>query len=463
MNQSITISEQVQRVFTAHATLAAIGVKVRQLRLLKPIFQKVKSVQKKVKYTSVEKLVDGLIAMLAGAHGLVEINKRVRPDAGLQRAFGRSGCAEQSVVQDTLDACTAETVEQMQQAVATIYREHSQGYRHNYRQGWQLLEVDMTGRPCGRKAAVASKGYFGRQRNRRGRQVGYVVATPYEEIVVERVFDGRTQLTTALRPLVEAAEQTLDLDEEKRKRTILRVDAGDGSVADVNWMLARGYQVHGKDYSGSRAEKLAESVQKWVTDPGDPGRQFGWVTAPTADVYCRAVQRIAVRCRKNNGQWGVGVILSTLAPQEVLILTGQPAEQSDDALAVLWAYVRFYDQRGGGIEIEIKEDKHGLGTLKRNKKRFAAQQMVVQLEVLAHNILVWARRWLASTCPKVAHFGLLRLVRDVFHMNGVIVCDCTTNIVQIVLNRADPLAKPLCTGLAGLLAQGQVAVTLGET
>ena len=228
---------------------------------------------------------------------------------------------------------------------------------------WQLLEVDMTGRPCGRKAAVAGKGYLGRQRNRRGRQVGYVVATPYEEIVVERVFDGRTQLTTALRPLVEAAEQTLDLDEEKRKRTILRVDAGDGSVADVNWMLARGCQVHGKDYPGSRAEKLAESVQKWVTDPGDPGRQFGWVTAPTAEVYCRAVQRIAVCCRKNNGQWGVGVILSTLAPQEVLILTGQPAEQSDDALAVLWAYVRFYDQRGGGIEIEIKEDKHGLGTL----------------------------------------------------------------------------------------------------
>ena len=55
---------------------------------------------------------------------------------------------------------------------------------------------------------------------------------------MERVFDGKTQLTAALRPLVEAAEQTLDLDEEKRKRTILRVDSGGGSVADVNWMLA---------------------------------------------------------------------------------------------------------------------------------------------------------------------------------------------------------------------------------
>jgi len=37
-----------------------------------------------------------------------------------------------------------------------------------------------------------------------------------------------------------------------------------------------------------------------------------------------------------------------------------------------------------GLKIEIKEDKQGLGTTKRNKKRFEAQQMLVQLEVLAH-------------------------------------------------------------------------------
>ncbi len=35
---------------------------------------------------------------------------------------------------------------------------------------------------------------------------------------------------------------------------------------------------------------------------------------------------------------------------------------------MLLAYVHFYDQRGGGIEIEIKEDKQGLNTTKRNKK-----------------------------------------------------------------------------------------------
>jgi len=58
------------------------------------IFQKVRTVQKTVKFSPTAKLVDALITILAGAHGLMEANKRVRPDQGLQQAFGRSGCAE---------------------------------------------------------------------------------------------------------------------------------------------------------------------------------------------------------------------------------------------------------------------------------------------------------------------------------------------------------------------------------
>lgn len=458
MSKSYCLPEQ--RTFTARAPLVAIGIKIRHSGLLQPIFQKVRIAQKKVKFSPTEKLVDALIAILAGAHGLVEVNKRVRPDVALQRAFGRSGCAEQSVVQDTLDACTAQNVAQMEEAVALIYRKHSRGYRHPYHLEWQLLDVDLTGRPCGPKAAFASRGYFRHPRNRQGRQVGYVLATDYEEVVVEQVFPGRDQLPTALRPLIEATERTLNLDEAKRQRTILRIDSGGGSVDQVNWLLARGYHVHCKDYSAVRAKKLAESVQEWVTDPRDPSRQFGWVTLP-AEVYIRPVRRIAVRCRKGNGQWGVGVIISTLAPEVVLRLVGEPVVRVNEPEVVLWAYVRFYDQRGGGVEIEIKEDKHGLGTCRRNKKRFEAQQMVVLLEMLAHNILVWARHWLAGVCSRVARWGILRWVRDVFQMNGVIVFHAAT-AVQIVLNKGDPLAKELCSGLADLLTPEHVAVTLGE-
>src|SRR6266508_1966549 len=200
MKQSITISEHSSPA----ASLAAIGVHIQHLDLFAPIRQTVQIAQKTVKYTPTDKLYDAFITILAGAHGIVEVNTRLRADLSLQRAFGREGCAEQSVVQETLDRCTPENVTEMEQALTLIYRQHSQGYRHDYAHAWQVLDVDMSGLPCGKKAAFASKGYFAKQRNRRGRQLGRVLASHYHEIVVDRVFDGKTQLTRALQPLMQA-------------------------------------------------------------------------------------------------------------------------------------------------------------------------------------------------------------------------------------------------------------------
>jgi hypothetical protein len=115
---------------SAHASLAALGVHPRHLDLFGPLREQVHIAQKSVRYTPVDKLYDAFIALLTGAHGLVEINGRLRADPELQAAFGRRACAEQSVVQDTLDACTEETVGQLEAAWTTIYRQHGQGYRH---------------------------------------------------------------------------------------------------------------------------------------------------------------------------------------------------------------------------------------------------------------------------------------------------------------------------------------------
>ncbi len=457
MNESIT---RTTKQFTGCASLAALGVKLRELKLFEPIEQQVQIAQKTIKDKPTDKLYDALISLLAGAHGLVEINTRLRADGALQRAFGRSRCAEQSVVQDTLNACTAQNVEQMEQALDRIYRQYSQGTQHDYQTSFQVLDVDMSGLPCGPKAAFATKGYFAKQRNRRGRQLGRVLASCYQEVVVDRLFDGKTQLTRALQPLLLAAEATLQLDADKRRRTIVRVDAGGGSLGDVNWLLARDYQVHCKDYSGQQAKRLASSVHDWYIDQELPERQFGWVTV-AAEAYVRPVKRIAVRCRQQDGEFAYGVLISTLSAQHVLVLTSQSLALLADPAAVLLAYVRFYDQRGGGVETSFKGDKQGLGIGKRSKKRFAAQQMVMLLGSLAHNVIIWARRWLAS--PALQHYGMLRMVRDVFHISGFLLTDALGQVVQIVLNQAAPLAPALVDPLCALLARSHVAVNLGQT
>ena len=101
MDESTT---QTTRHFSPCASLAALGVKLRQLDLFEPIRKQVRIAQKTVKHTPIDKLYEAFMAMLAGAHGLVEINSRLRSDPARPPAFGRSQCAEQSVVQETLDA-----------------------------------------------------------------------------------------------------------------------------------------------------------------------------------------------------------------------------------------------------------------------------------------------------------------------------------------------------------------------
>lgn len=461
MNKCNKENEEGCSRFTAFLPLTAIGAKVREMKLFEPIEQEVHIQQKILRHRPVDKLKDAYIALLSGAQGMKDINKQVRPEPAMQRAFGRMDCAEQSVVQDTLDACSEKNVTEMKGAMRVIFQRRSRAYRHDYRHAYQVLDVDLTGRTCGRKAALGTRGYFSHARSRRGRQEGYVVAALYEEIVAGEIYAGNTLLNQAFQALVTEAEGCLALDRLKRERTILRVDAGGGSVEDVNWALERGYHFHGKQYGSLALRSLAKSVQRWYTDPHDPGRQFGWVSAPP-DEFVKPVKRLAVRCHKANGQWGIGILISSLAPTEVLWLAGALDTQTTYELDILRAYVDFYDQRGGTVEIEIKEDKQGLTTAKRNKKRAAAQQMLTQLEILAHNTLVWARTWLAMSFPKLTSFGLKRLIREVLHLNGRVVFDHYWQIHQLILNSADPLAASLSPGLAALLAQQHVAVSLGE-
>lgn len=80
MNESIIISDKVREQISARAGLVGLGIKIKQLGILKEIEKEVRVAQKTVKYTRQEKLTDALIAILSGAKGLVEVNKRVRSD-----------------------------------------------------------------------------------------------------------------------------------------------------------------------------------------------------------------------------------------------------------------------------------------------------------------------------------------------------------------------------------------------
>jgi len=136
---------------TARAGLAAVGAWVQENGLWDRVEERVRIGQKTIRHTPTDKLLDAMIGILAGGAGVVEVNTRVRPDVGLQRAFGRDGCAEQSTISETLSACTRENVDQMRTAVREILGGHGRCLRHDFGAELLLVDIDMTGMPTGRR------------------------------------------------------------------------------------------------------------------------------------------------------------------------------------------------------------------------------------------------------------------------------------------------------------------------
>jgi len=444
--------------FSAKASLAAVGHFLRQSGIWEVVAEQVQIPQKTLVHTPQEKLLDCLIGILAGGRGVVEINQRVRPSPALQRAFGRTGCAEQSTISQTLSCCTPESVAQMRQALADILRAHSLAYRHNYATSWQVIDVDLMGMPAGRQGEGVEKGHFSEQKHRRGRQLGRVLASGYDELVYDGLYPGKIQLEKNLVELMQGCEGVLELTLEQRRRTVVRIDGGGGTDYNLNWLLERGYQVVAKVKNWQRSVKLCRSVTTWQADPADPKRELGWI--PTGQAYVRPTRQIGLRHRQADGTWLYRVLVLPVEPGVWFELAGLPQPAHPGDLELLLAGMRAYDLRGGGVETSNKNSQAGLGVTKRNKRAFAAQEMLVLLAQLAYNLLSWFRRVLSTHWPRIDRYSMLRLVRDWLSIEGCLQIE-EGGSLWIVLNRDHPLAQPFriaCTPLLG----DDLSIILGE-
>ncbi len=429
--------------FCRQAGLVVLGHCVQRWGLWADIEQLVHIPQKVRCHSPTAKLLDAFITILAGGHGLVESNLRVGTEPMVQAAFGRTACADQSTISTTFTRCTAANVEQLRAALKVILHKHGQCPRHDYAQAWQVLDIDMTGLVAGAQGEGVTKGYFAHQRHRRGRQLGRVLATHYDELVTERLYEGKRQLEHSFQELVLATEKVLDLAENQRVRTILRMDGGAGDEANIRWTLARGYHLMTKLHSWNRAKKLAASVTEWYPDRKVADRALGWVTQPTA--YGQPTRQVALRHPKTDkrGQpgWHYQVLVFTLTNAMVAELSGLPLPAQPTSPELLSAVAQAYDLRDGGLETQNRGDKQGLGLAHRNKRAFAAQEMLVLLAQLAHNVLIWIRHTLVAQDPQFRKFGIQRLVRDVFQIGGQVTLSADHHVLSVVLNPEHPYAK----------------------
>jgi len=426
---------------SGHASLCLLGEYLRRSGFFRPLEEGVRLHQKVRQYTPVQKLEMVFVSLLAGAQAIYHTGTTLRVDPALQAAFGLPGCAEQSVLADTLDAATDADVAALREVVEASFIQYSQTRRHDFTRAVLVLDVDLSPLPTSKHAEGATRGYMGRCRSKTGRKLVRVRAAEYQETIWEEVLPGNTVETVAVvQQAVAATERLLGVEGDsaaapaKRKRIEFRLDSGWGSAELINWLLARGYQVTGKFKSTARVQKLVRPITTWEPT-ASPGREVAPVPAPVALV--RPCAQYAVRTPSKDRPGGY---------YQAVLFTSR----TDLGMQ---AVVDHYDGRAG-MEADLKGDKRGLGLGVLRKRKLAAQRLVVLLGQWAHNVLLWARRWLARGAPRLGKFGIVRLVQEVWAVPGRVKL-AGTDVIRVRLQAEHPRAWDVYQGLRPLLAPSQ--------
>src|SRR5689334_6902515 len=106
---------------SSHASLCLLGSYLQSQHFFQPLETRLHPHQKTLKYTPVQKLEMLFISLLAGAKAVSHTNFTLRADPALYRAFGLPGCAEQSVIAETLDASTQADLAAFRQALTDLF------------------------------------------------------------------------------------------------------------------------------------------------------------------------------------------------------------------------------------------------------------------------------------------------------------------------------------------------------
>ncbi len=400
------------------------------------------------------------------------------------------------MIQNTLDVCVQENPIQLEQAISQIYLKQNLSQALLFDalvdQREVIIDMDLSGLPSSKQAEGSEKGYFSKRRGTYGRQLARIIVPETQEIVAESLYPGNTLSLQVFKEMVAKMELALCLEtKEQRQGVRLRLDGGFGTDDNINFALKadsdalssiwRGYGVLAKMFSGKRARKLAQSVTEWVDVPSatpDGPRQAGWVTMTQR--YARKTRQLAIRKpnpKKKDG-YSYAVIVST------------------DISCDLNHLLCDYDGRSGIPESSFCQDNQGLGLRKRRKRNFVAQQMLILLSQLAHNLIQWIKDWMikalqqqekmqrkAEQMMKTTSFqqstsennpairlaiksikerGMKRFVQQIFALNGKIVTR-KGEIKQLILNPFYPIIDRIKMALQALLQPYEISVVLGKT
>ena len=283
---------------TSRASLCALGEYLKRHCFFAPLQEQVQVPQKTVRYRPIEQVLDGLLGILCGAKTLSQSNSTMRVDPAVQRACGRTGCAEQSTMARTLQASTAETVDHLSRVSWYSRKRSGQPPHHRFAERRLWVDMDVTPLPMGAQAEGSARPWMGRNRSKTGRKTLRCTASDDRAILHETWLRGKASAVPALKAARGARETRLGWTRERRQRMVLRLDGGVGTTDVLNWLLSRGYHVGTKISHSGRVRKLRQALGPWQP-PSSPGRESAPVLQPHR--FCRTTRQWVMRTPKAKG------------------------------------------------------------------------------------------------------------------------------------------------------------------
>jgi hypothetical protein len=384
-----------------------------------------------------DKVLDAWVGILCGTKTIAQSNGTIRTAPAVQRAFGRTGCAEQSTSARTLRACPPANVAELARVSGDSLKRSGATPRHRFHEQRLGVDVEITPMPIGAKAQGSARTWMGRHRRNTGRKTLRLTARPSRAILHETLLQGKATAVPAFQAALNEVETPLGWTRERRAQSGLRLDGGVGTTDVLTWVLSRGYQVVAKSSHRGRVRVLRQHLGPWQP-PSSPGREMAAVLHPH-------------RCGRVTYQWVIRTPKEQGGSQYAVLVTTLP-----DLAPV--ALADAYEGRAM-IEATFCQDKQALGLVKRRQHTWEAQHIVLLLARLAHHLLVWSKRWLSrapNTRGRFEGYGLVRLLQEVETVPGV------TRwrrgwLVSVRFEPLPPLATSLQPGFAALFG-GRVHV-----
>lgn len=214
----------------------------------------------------------------------------------------------------------------------------------------------------------------------------------------------------------------------QKQRTVLRSDAGFGSDANADHALKAEWQLLAKGKGGKRPSAMARKVL--ATDWQTLAHERWIAPAPNPPIYVKPTQHFVLSWLTSSGQVKYSTLVCSLMDWTM-----------SDIVAA-------YDDRGC-CETEIQADKRGLLLERRRKKQLYAQEALILMTDVAHNLLAWTSQWMFAQTP-LAHFGPLRMTQDLLTIPGRLHFK-QQRLVEVELKESHPYAAEVALGLQRLL------------